>query len=217
MANWWYFRDTHAATIDEQRKIAEQYVPDQRQWLGAEPHATYKLCRDLTELVYSDMEEKLNLSSADKPIRKGDIVYVSHLFVVAGTIPAIQGVMQKFHTSGVDLRIASLNYQDNDERSDFCVLSNALYQISIQRRRSKLGKKSNPNQRQKPGRPDRNVHYWTLTKEGKAVVQNYANRLINFNDARTKLTDKTPDKRSVGEKMFQRLVREYRSIRDTGQ
>ena len=35
MENWWFFRDTKDAKIYEQRKIAEQLVPDRRHCLVA--------------------------------------------------------------------------------------------------------------------------------------------------------------------------------------
>lgn len=73
MENWWFFRDTKDAKIYEQRKIAEQLVPDRRHWLGGEPQAIpgFRFSRDLTELIYSDTEEQLHKPSADRPIKKG--------------------------------------------------------------------------------------------------------------------------------------------------
>lgn len=214
MENWWFFRDTKDAKIYEQRKIAEQLVPDRRHWLGGEPQAIpgFRFSRDLTELIYSDTEEQLHKPSADRPIKKGDIVYVSHLYVLASEIPAIQGVIRTCHSSGGDLRITSINYQDNNEHSDFALLNSVLNQISAHRKRRNTPK---PNsEKRKPGRPSRNVHYWTLTQDGRNVVQDYVNGLISFNNARVKLTNKTPDRRSVGEKMFQRIIREYKSEKD---
>lgn len=170
MENWWFFRDTKDAKIYEQRKIAEQLVPDRRHWLGGEPQAIpgFRFSRDLTELIYSDTEEQLHKPSADRPIKKGDIVYVSHLYVLASEIPAIQGVIRTCHSSGVDLRITSINYQDNNKHSDYALLNSVLNQISAHRKRRNMQK---PNsEKRKPGRPSRNVHYWTLTRDGRNVV-----------------------------------------------
>lgn len=150
MEKWWFFRDTKDAKIYEQRKIAEQHVPDRRHWLGGEPQAIpgFRFSRDLTELIYSDTEERLHKPSADRPIKKGDIVYVSHLYVLASEIPAIQGIIRTCHFSGVDLRITSINYQDNNEHSDYALLNSVLNQISAHRKRRNTQKpnseKENP-------------------------------------------------------------------------
>ena len=219
--DWFYFWYTKGMTMEEQEELAKKYVPDTRHWIGREAFARYQSIRDITTLVYTRTDDKLQKSKLGKQIEMGDRIYVSNLHVLGAQIDTILKRVQRIHKEGVQLVIISLGYnlQENPEQEtegintgedhDYKLLTQTLYEISYQRRKEKAEKPTKQtNGQKKRGAKKRNIHFDSLSKYDQNILKDYINKRITRNDTFKRLYKKMPDGKPLSQWLFKRLIKE---------
>ena len=217
MRTWWYFRQTKTEDIEKQAEQAQKYVPDTDSWLGQHGKAAFKRCYDVTELIYSDKEKKHNFPPADRPIRKGDVVYVANLHCLGGQLNKIARVLIRFHESKIELVIPSISYHDDGMRNDYLLLYSVLMQIYRYRQQKPVLKKENYEKdkgvkKRGVGRPSRNIKYFMLSRNDRLTIEENAQGVITNKEALRRLQHAMPDGKPCTDDLFRKLKAEYKRI-----
>lgn len=210
MSEWWLFRNTRIENINEQYETARKYLPDTTHWLGSEHNYFYIKCCNVTHSVYSDSDTLKGDISPRRPIQRGDTLYVANIYVLGGTLPAIQKTLKLLHDRQIHLRIPSLGFADEDNTHDHELLSGTLSQIHNYRQAQPV--EQLPGHRKCPGRPKRRIALMSLNREAFDVIERYCLHKITERQAMKLLTGKLPDKGSVTRYIFRKLVDEYRKL-----
>lgn len=210
MSEWWLFRNTRIENINEQYETARKYLPDTTHWLGSEHNYFYIKCCNVTHSVYSDSDTLKGDISPRRPIQRGDILYVANIYVLGGTLPAIQKTLKLLHDRQIHLRIPSLGFADEDNTHDHELLSGTLSQIHNYRQAQPV--EQLPGHRKCPGRPKRRIALMSLNREAFDVIERYCLHKITERQAMKLLTGKLPDKGPVTRYIFRKLVDEYRKL-----
>lgn len=210
MSKWWLFRNTRIENINEQYETARKYLPDTTHWLGSEHNYFYIKCCNVTHSVYSDSDTLKGDISPRRPIQRGDTLYVANIYVLGGTLPAIQKTLKLLHDRQIHLRIPSLGFADEDNTHDHELLSGTLSQIHNYRQAQPV--EQLPGHRKCPGRPKRRIALMSLNREAFDVIERYCLHKITERQAMKLLTGKLPDKGPVTRYIFRKLVDEYRKL-----
>lgn len=210
MSEWWLFRNTRIENINEQYEIARKHLPDTTHWLGSEHNYFYIKCCNVTHSVYSDSDTLKGDISPRRPIQRGDTLYVANIYVLGGTLPAIQKTLKLLHDRQIHLRIPSLGFADEDNTHDHELLSGTLSQIHNYRQAQPV--EQLPGHRKCPGRPKRRIALMSLNREAFDVIERYCLHKITERQAMKLLTGKLPDKGPVTRYIFRKLVDEYRKL-----
>lgn len=210
MSEWWLFRNTRIENINEQYETARKYLPDTTHWLGSEHNYFYIKCCNVTHSVYSDSDTLKGDISPRRPIQRGDTLYVANIYVLGGTLPAIQKTLKLLHDRQIHLRIPSLGFADEDNTHDHELLSGTLSQIHNYRQSQPV--EQLPGHRKCPGRPKRRIALMSLNREAFDVIERYCLHKITERQAMKLLTGKLPDKGPVTRYIFRKLVDEYRKL-----
>lgn len=210
MSKWWLFRNTRIENINEQYETARKYLPDTTHWLGSEHNYFYIKCCNVTHSVYSDSDTLKGDISPRRPIQRGDTLYVANIYVLGGTLPAIQKTLKLLHDRQIHLRIPSLGFADEDNTHDHELLSGTLSQIHNYRQAQPVEKL--PGHRKCPGRPKRRIALMSLNREAFDAIERYCLHKITERQAMKLLTGKLPDKGPVTRYIFRKLVDEYRKL-----
>ena len=210
MSKWWLFRNTRIENINEQYETARKYLPDTTRWLGSEHNYFYIKCCNVTHSVYSDSDTLKGDISPRRPIQRGDTLYVANIYVLGGTLPAIQKTLKLLHDRQIHLRIPSLGFADEDNTHDHELLSGTLSQIHNYRQAQPV--EQLPGHRKCPGRPKRRIALMSLNREAFDVIERYCLHKITERQAMKLLTGKLPDKGPVTRYIFRKLVDEYRKL-----
>lgn len=210
MSEWWLFRNTRIENINEQYEIARKHLPDTTRWLGSEYNYFYIKCCDVARSVYSDSDTLKGDISPRRPIQRGDTLYVANIYVLGGTLPAIQKTLKLLHDRQIHLRIPSLGFADEDNTHDHELLSGTLSQIHNYRQAQPV--EQLPGHRKCPGRPKRRIALMSLNREAFDVIERYCLHKITERQAMKLLTGKLPDKGPVTRYIFRKLVDEYRKL-----
>lgn len=210
MSKWWLFRNTRIENINEQYETARKYLPDTTHWLGSEHNYFYIKCCNVTHSVYSDSDTLKGDISPRRPIQRGDTLYVANIYVLGGTLPAIQKTLKLLHDRQIHLRIPSLGFADEDNTHDHELLSGTLSQIHNYRQAQPV--EQLPGHRKCPGRPKRRIALLSLNREAFDVIERYCLHKITERQAMKLLTCKLPDKGPVTRYIFRKLVDEYRKL-----
>lgn len=210
MSEWWLFRNTRIENINEQYEIARKHLSDTNYWLGSEYNYFYIKCCDVTHSVYSDSDTLKGDISPRRPIQRGDTLYVANIYVLGGTLPAIQKTLKLLHDRQIHLRIPSLGFADEDNTHDHELLSGTLSQIHNYRQAQPV--EQLPGHRKCPGRPKRRIALMSLNREAFDVIERYCLHKITERQAMKLLTGKLPDKGPVTRYIFRKLVDEYRKL-----
>lgn len=210
MSEWWLFRNTRIENINEQYETARKYLPDTTHWLGSEHNYFYIKCCNVTHSVYSDSDTLKGDISPRRPIQRGDTLYVANIYVLGGTLPAIQKTLKLLHDRQIHLRIPSLGFADEDNTHDHELLSGTLSQIHNYRQAQPV--EQLPGHRKCPGRPKRRIALISLNREAFDVIERYCLHKITERQAIKLLTGKLPDKGPVTRYIFRKLVDEYRKL-----
>ena len=210
MSKWWLFRNTRIENINEQYETARKYLPDTTHWLGSEHNYFYIKCCNVTHSVYSDSDTLKGDISPRRPIQRGDTLYVANIYVLGGTLPAIQKTLKLLHDRQIHLRIPSLGFADEDNTHDHELLSGTLSQIHNYRQAQPV--EQLPGHRKCPGRPKRRIALMSLNREAFDVIERYCLHKITERQAIKLLTGKLPDKGPVTRYIFRKLVDEYRKL-----
>lgn len=210
MSEWWLFRNTRIENINEQYETARKYLPDTTHWLGSEHNYFYIKCCNVTHSVYSDSDTLKGDISPRRPIQRGDTLYVANIYVLGGTLPAIQKTLKLLHDRQIHLRIPSLGFADEDNTHDHELLSGTLNQIHNYRQAQPV--EQLPGHRKCPGRPKRRIALMSLNREAFDVIERYCLHKITERQAIKLLTGKLPDKGPVTRYIFRKLVDEYRKL-----
>lgn len=210
MSEWWLFRNTRIENINEQYETARKYLPDTTHWLGSEHNYFYIKCCNVTHSVYSDSDTLKGDISPRRPIQRGDTLYVANIYVLGGTLPAIQKTLKLLHDRQIHLRIPSLGFADEDNTHDHELLSGTLSQIHNYRQAQPV--EQLPGHRKCPGRPKRRIALMSLNREAFDVIERYCLHKITERQAMKLLTGKLPDKGPVTRYIFRKLVDEYRKL-----
>ena len=210
MSEWWLFRNTRIENINEQYEIARKHLPDTNYWLGSEYNYFYIKCCGVTHSVYSDSDTLKGDISPRRPIQRGDTLYVANIYVLGGTLPAIQKTLKLLHDRQIHLRIPSLGFADEDNTHDHELLSGTLSQIHNYRQAQPV--EQLPGHRKCPGRPKRRIALMSLNREAFDVIERYCLHKITERQAMKLLTGKLPDKGPVTRYIFRKLVDEYRKL-----
>lgn len=210
MSEWWLFRNTRIENVNEQYETARKYLPDTTHWLGSEHNYFYIKCCNVTHSVYSDSDTLKGDISPRRPIQRGDTLYVANIYVLGGTLPAIQKTLKLLHDRQIHLRIPSLGFADEDNTHDHELLSGTLSQIHNYRQAQPV--EQLPGHRKCPGRPKRRIALMSLNREAFDVIERYCLHKITERQAMKLLTGKLPDKGPVTRYIFRKLVDEYRKL-----
>lgn len=210
MSEWWLFRNTRIENINEQYETARKYLPDTTHWLGSEHNYFYIKCCNVTHSVYSDSDTLKGDISPRRPIQRGDTLYVANIYVLGGTLPAIQKTLKLLHDRQIHLRIPSLGFADEDNTHDHELLSGTLSQIHNYRQAQPV--EQLPGHRKCPGRPKRRIALMSLNRKAFDVIERYCLHKITERQAMKLLTGKLPDKGPVTRYIFRKLVDEYRKL-----
>lgn len=210
MSEWWLFRNTRIENINEQYETARKYLPDTTHWLGSEHNYFYIKCCNVTHSVYSDSDTLKGDISPRRPIQRGDTLYVANIYVLGGTLPAIQKTLKLLHDRQIHLRIPSLGFADEDNTHDHELLSGTLSQIHNYRQAQPV--EQLPGHRKCPGRPKRRIALMSLNREAFDIIERYCLHKITERQAMKLLTGKLPDKGPVTRYIFRKLVDEYRKL-----
>ena len=210
MSEWWLFRNTRIENINEQYETARKYLPDTSHWLGSEHNYFYIKCCNVTHSVYSDSDTLKGDISPRRPIQRGDTLYVANIYVLGGTLPAIQKTLKLLHDRQIHLRIPSLGFADEDNTHDHELLSGTLSQIHNYRQAQPV--EQLPGHRKCPGRPKRRIALMSLNREAFDVIERYCLHKITERQAMKLLTGNLPDKGPVTRYIFRKLVDEYRKL-----
>lgn len=210
MSEWWLFRNTRIENVNEQYETARKYLPDTTHWLGSEHNYFYIKCCNVTHSVYSDSDTLKGDISPRRPIQRGDTLYVANIYVLGGTLPAIQKTLKLLHDRQIHLRIPSLGFADEDNTHDHELLSGTLSQIHNYRQAQPV--EQLPGHRKCPGRPKRRIALMSLNREAFDVIERYCLHKITERQAMKLLTGKLPDKGQVTRYIFRKLVEEYRKL-----
>lgn len=210
MSEWWLFRNTRIENVNEQYETARKYLPDTTHWLGSEHNYFYIKCCNVTHSVYSDSDTLKGDISPRRPIQRGDTLYVANIYVLGGTLPAIQKTLKLLHDRQIHLRIPSLGFADEDNTHDHELLSGTLSQIHNYRQAQPV--EQLPGHRKCPGRPKRRIALMSLNREAFDVIERYCLHKITERQAMKLLTGKLPDKGPVTRYIFRKLVEEYRKL-----
>lgn len=210
MSEWWLFRNTRIENINEQYETARKYLPDTTHWLGSEYNYFYIKCCNVTHSVYSDSDTLKGDISPRRPVQRGDTLYVANIYVLGGTLPAIQKTLKLLHDRQIHLRIPSLGFADEDNTHDHELLSGTLSQIHNYRQAQPV--EQLPGHRKCPGRPKRRIALMSLNREAFDVIERYCLHKITERQAMKLLTGKLPDKGPVTRYIFRKLVDEYRKL-----
>ena len=210
MSEWWLFRNTRIENVNEQYETARKYLPDTTRWLGSEHNYFYIKCCNVTHSVYSDSDTLKGDISPRRPIQRGDTLYVANIYVLGGTLPAIQKTLKLLHDRQIHLRIPSLGFADEDNTHDHELLSGTLSQIHNYRQAQPV--EQLPGHRKCPGRPKRRIALLSLNREAFDVIERYCLHKITERQAMKLLTGKLPDKGPVTRYIFRKLVDEYRKL-----
>lgn len=210
MSEWWLFRNTRIENINEQYEIARKHLPDTTHWLGSEYNYFYIKCCDVARSVYSDSDTLKGDISPRRPVQSGDTLYVANIYVLGGTLPAIQKTLKLLHDRQIHLRIPSLGFADEDNCHDHELLSGTLSQIHNYRQAQPI--EQLPGHRKAPGRPKRRIAVMSLNREEFDVIEQYCLHKITERQAMKLLTGKLPDKGQVTRYIFRKLVDKYRKL-----
>ena len=210
MSEWWLFRNTRIENINEQYEIARKHLPDTTHWLGSEYNYFYIKCCDVARSVYSDSDTLKGDISPRRPVQSGDTLYVANIYVLGGTLPAIQKTLKLLHDRKIHLRIPSLGFADEDNCHDHELLSGTLSQIHNYRQAQPI--EQLPGHRKAPGRPKRRIALMSLNREEFDVIEQYCLHKITERQAMKLLTGKLPDKGPVTRYIFRKLVDKYRKL-----
>lgn len=210
MSEWWLFRNTRIENVNEQYETARKYLPDTTRWLGSEHNYFYIKCCNVTHSVYSDSDTLKGDISPRRPVQSGDTLYVANIYVLGGTLPAIQKTLKLLHDRQIHLRIPSLGFADEDDCHDHELLSGTLSQIHNYRQAQPV--EHSPGHRKCPGRPKRRIALMSLNREAFDVIERYCLHKITERQAMKLLTGKLPDKGPVTRYIFRKLVDKYRKI-----
>lgn len=210
MSEWWLFRNTRIENINEQYEIARKHLPDTNYWLGSEYNYFYIKCCDVTHSVYSDSDTLKGDISPRRPIQSGDTLYVANIYVLGGTLPAIQKTLELLHDKQIHLRIPSLGYDDKDDTHDHELLSGTLSQIHNYRQSQPI--EQLPGHRKAPGRPKRRISLMGLQRAEFNVIEQYCLHKTTERQAMKLLAGKLPDNKPITRYIFRKLVDEYRKM-----
>ena len=210
MSEWWLFRNTRIENINEQYEIARKHLPDTTHWLGSEYNYFYIKCCDVARSVYSDSDTLKGDISPRRPVQSGDTLYVANIYVLGGTLPAIQKTLKLLHDRQIHLRIPSLGFADEDNCHDHELLSGTLSQIHNYRQAQPI--EQLPGHRKAPGRPKRRIALMSLNREEFDVIEQYCLHKITERQAMKLLAGKLPDKGPVTRYIFRKLVDKYRKL-----
>ena len=210
MSEWWLFRNTRIENINEQYETARKYLPDTTHWLGSEHNYFYIKCCNVTHSVYSDSDTLKGDISPRRPIQRGDTLYVANIYVLGGTLPAIQKTLKLLHDRQIHLRIPSLGFADEDNTHDHELLSGTLSQIHNYRQAQPV--EQLPGHRKAPGRPKRRISLMSLQRKEFDVIEQYCLHKITERQAMKLLAGKLPDNKPITRYIFRKLVDEYRKM-----